>query len=485
MGIRTRRRRRRGRSSEETEVQETKRRKAAESSSLSLPDDLIMEVLARLPASSVARFRCACRSWNAETSSPAFLGRHHALSPGKLSFVPLVPPHNFPATVYIPGATRQPPRPWAFVCAGCPVIVGSKPCRGVVLVRKLCARTAAAVFSVYNLTTGEMLRLPPWRTISPPVGLIEGIGFDAAAGVYKVVRVAASPARSFRCIVLTLGDPRGWRTLTCNATTGGGGFLGLTGHAEIDDNRHNAGAVFADGCIHWSFKTDRWYVDKPHGVLSFSLADETFRRVAQPPFATADAVPYHGSEVIKHSQQGRMSESGGGEGRGMLPVGTTLAELDGRLCLVRDVRLRDDVAGQFEIWKLEDYDAGTWSLDYRVDVAGHRAAKSLTTSWLVVPLRYLPGGSLGGKRKLLLSTTAQAAHVYDPDKNTLETVASLAGRHDVVIGGGDGVSVRGFDEYMRLLLYQENLVRFAGMESGKKDMIKFVKLSDCHISDKH
>ncbi|CAN6227760.1 unnamed protein product [Urochloa humidicola] len=448
---------------------------------VSLPNDLVMEVLARMPARSVARFRCACRSWNADTSSPAFLQRHHALAPAKFAFVPLAPPHTFPAFMHIPGATRQNPLPLAMNCAGCPVVVGSKPCHGVVLVRKPCARTAASAFFVYNLTTGYMLRLPPWRkSASPPVRLVEGIGFDAATGEYKVVGVAATPGRKFHCVLLTLGDPRGWRTLT-GGDAADAGLLGVTDDAEIDSDCNNAGAVFADGCIHWSFNTHYLYVDKPHGVLSFSLADESFRRVAQPPFTTADVVPYHGNEVIKHNQQqlGRVSTTGGGEGQGTLPVGTTLAELDDRLCLVRDVRLRDDVAGLFEIWKLEDYDAGTWSLDYRVDVAGRRAARALTRPWLVVPLRYLPGGSQGGNnRKLMLATTAQAVHVYDPDTNTLETVASLAGCRDVVVGGGDGVSVRGFNDYLRLLLYQENLVRFPGMESGKKGMIKFVKLSD-------
>jgi hypothetical protein len=38
-----------------------------------------------------------------------------------------------------------------------------------------------------------------------------------------------------------------------------------------------------------------------------------------------------------------------------VPVGKTLAELDGRLCMMRDVRHRTDLGGLlFEIWKLQD-----------------------------------------------------------------------------------------------------------------------------------
>uniref|UniRef100_A0A0D3FS16 Uncharacterized protein n=1 Tax=Oryza barthii TaxID=65489 RepID=A0A0D3FS16_9ORYZ len=38
--------------------------------------------------------------------------------------------------------------------------------------------------------------------------------------------------------------------------------------------------------------------------------------------------------------------------------------------MVRDVRHRSDDAGGslLEIWKLQDYDTGSWSLDYRVDL---------------------------------------------------------------------------------------------------------------------
>ena len=51
------------------------------------------------------------------------------------------------------------------------------------------------------------------------------------------------------------------------------------------------------------------------------------------------------------------------------PARKTLAELDGRLCMMRDVRHRGDVGGLlFEIWKLQDYAMGIWSLDYRIDL---------------------------------------------------------------------------------------------------------------------
>jgi hypothetical protein len=159
----------------------------------------------------------------------------------------------------------------------------------------------------------------------------------------------------------------------------------------------------------------------------------------------------------------------------MCRLGKTLAELDGRLCMMRDVRHRTDLGGLlFEIWKLQDYEMGSWSLDYRIDLMPGRMAERqrLTTPWLVVPLRYLDGGGEasqsqqgGNKRRLLLATTAREAHVYDPDSGTLRTVVSIA-------GGGDSASA---DDSLRLVLYQESLVRFPGMKQGKGE-IEFVKL---------
>ncbi|KAL6652947.1 hypothetical protein ACP70R_011872 [Stipagrostis hirtigluma subsp. patula] len=472
MEIRTRRRaRRRSEAAAALHQQPKKMKTAAERATtplVSLPDDLVEEVLLRLPARSLARFRRACLSWNAVISSPGFQDRHHALAAAKFAFVPLAPRHTFAVSCMVPGAFPRPSRSVAFDCVGCPVIIGSRPCRGIVLLRRPCA----GAYSVCNPTTGEVLHLPPPRKKkkSGVDDLVPGIGFDSATGEYKVVEVSANMG-SLHGRVLTLGDARGWRALDAGDQAASFGFTDKT---RID-NEYYVDTVFADGCIHWGFKTNCMYVDQPHGVLSFSVADESFRRVPQPPFSTADLAPYDDGEPVEHVQAFRGLGWRSGSGRQiLLPVGTTLAELDGRLCVMRDVRRRNDVDGQFEVWKLQDYETGTWSLDYRVDLrAGKR---QLTRPWLVAPLRYLPGDGDDGagekeRRKLLLATTAQAAHVYDPDTKTLRTVASLAGRDDV--GGGD--TAQGLEDYLRLVLYQESLVRFAGMKQGKGD-IEFVKL---------
>ncbi|KAL6591822.1 hypothetical protein ACP70R_049685 [Stipagrostis hirtigluma subsp. patula] len=415
-----------------------------------LPDDLIVEVLLRLPARPLARLRCAGRSWDAEISSRGFQERHRVLAAAaapKFAFTEAWFPRS------------RGPGLLPLTCRPCPRVVTPKPCRGVVLIARPCS--AAATFSLANPTTGEVLHVPSSRhKFGGPASLVTGIGFDAAAGEYKLVQVSVE-LESLHARVLTVGDERGWRAAAGNPPANSFGF---TQHAGIDVHIQ---PVFADGCLHWSFKTDRRYIDMPHGIISFSLAGESFRRAPQPPFSTADLVPYNFQEHPPYHAQllrGCLGKRSGSDEEVAAPAGTALAELDGRLCMMRDVRHRGDVGGLFEVWKLHDYEAGSWSLGYRIELTPGRMADRLTTPWLVVPLRYLDdGGAPGAKRKLLLATTAQEAHVYDPDTATLLTVAAVSAPADL-------------DDSLRLVMYHESLVRFAGMKQAKDKIL-------CNLSD--
>ncbi|KAK3149406.1 hypothetical protein QOZ80_3AG0217000 [Eleusine coracana subsp. coracana] len=299
------RRRRRARSRSATVT--NKKRKTPRGATL--PDDLVVQGLLRVPAAALARLRRVCRSWNAEISSPGFQQRHHALASTKLGFLPLAPSHG----VFVRFGSSPIER--CINCHDCPRVIGSKPCHGLVLVYRPCADEQA--YSVWNPTTGEILHLP---FLYYPHFII-GMG------------------------VITVGDhdARGWRS----------------------------------------------------------------------------------------------------------PAGN------------------NNSSSLFEIWKLQDYDAGSWSLDYRVDVTpGHvMTAERLTKPWLVVPLRYLDRGR--SSRKLLVTTMAQEAHVYDPEDGTLRMVTS-----SIAKGGGNS------DDSVRLLMYQESLFRFPGMKQGNGE-IEFVQLDCC------
>uniref|UniRef100_A0A0E0FCS9 F-box domain-containing protein n=1 Tax=Oryza meridionalis TaxID=40149 RepID=A0A0E0FCS9_9ORYZ len=325
-----------------------------------LPDDVVGEVLLHLPSRSLARFR----SWERLISSPAFVESHHALAAApKLAFAPTAPPHRW--NLFEDHGVR---------CRECPRVIGPKACRGLLLLGQRCTRT----YSVCNPSTGGRLRLPPCLTGYPYFHSCAGIGFDERAGVHKVAVIAAPIELEWatRCEVITIGDPAGWR-----APAGEGSSSSMPAASFLVQNMD---PVLANGCLHWALRGASRVPenDDDSAVLSLSLAAESFRRLPLPPFAKDDvrrcfmddSKPYPAANPRKP-----------GYIKGTTPTGPVLAELGGRLCMLRDLRHRHDMDGTFEVYRLDDYDSGAWSLSYRVDLAGH-AAQRLMTTWFVVPL---------------------------------------------------------------------------------------------------
>ena len=302
-----------------------------------------------------------------------------------------------------------------------------------------------------NLSTGGVLHLPP----PPRANFIDdvfhsaGIGFDASTGEYKVVNLRVNCTDKARCNVLTLSDDstRAWRWVAAADQ-----FLAdppIFVDKDVDP-------VFADG---WMFKTNGTRYDEPHGILSFSLADESFRQAPQPFFSTVDLALLDYKSIDPRRSRVGFTSSGDSV---IMPAGRALSELNGSLCIVRDVRRRNDVERLFEIWKLQDYEAGSWSMDYTISLAGD-VAEQLTKPWLVVPICYTGG------RKIVLVTSAHKAHVYDPDTNALHTVASLSLTDDMTHKAEET------SEFLRFALYQESLVQLDDMEHHDQE-IKFVQV---------
>ncbi|RLM74463.1 hypothetical protein C2845_PM15G05290 [Panicum miliaceum] len=344
-----------------------------------LPDHLVEDIFTRLPPRSVAVSRCVSPSWNRFISSPAFGRLYHAAKaaeaasdPVRFVSVPVEPEEHQKLLVTTAHATG--PRGQA--------AVSLRPCRGE--------------FFVCNTSTGGVLPLPPRR---PPWYFYSaGLGYDdaGAAGRHKVVLLelvmvqpAPAPPRweipKLQCSVFTVGDrqcrwwaPRGHETPV---------IRGALVSAETDP-------VFADGRLHWflSKRASNGTHGDPDGVLAFVLGGEFFRRIPLPTFAIGGSKPKR-------------------------PVSATLAELDGRLCLVRYLRFRRHDAPLFEVWMLHDIMSGSWSLDRRIDLTGHVSTK-FSHPWRVSSgvsvLCYVHGGESpsGRKKKIAIATIDQK--YWDP-----------------------------------------------------------------------
>ena len=42
-----------------------------------LPDEIVLDILAKLPVKSLLRFRCVCKPWYSSIANPSFISTHH------------------------------------------------------------------------------------------------------------------------------------------------------------------------------------------------------------------------------------------------------------------------------------------------------------------------------------------------------------------------------------------------------------------------
>ncbi|GJM89599.1 hypothetical protein PR202_ga05807 [Eleusine coracana subsp. coracana] len=103
--------------------------------------------------------------------------------------------------------------------------------------------------------------------------------------------------------------------------------------------------------------------------------------------------------------------------------GDHLVELDGHLCMVRDLRRCDPDSTTLEIWKLIDYSSSDWSLNYRIDCSGPVVARDLLRPKVVTVI-----GSVGNckstseRSPILIATSKHKVFAYDPISESLEVV---------------------------------------------------------------
>ncbi|CAL5096030.1 unnamed protein product [Urochloa decumbens] len=195
------------------------------------------------------------------------------------------------------------------------VDVAPAPCRGLTLLHD----ALAPAYHVFNAAT----RLPP--CLDSPYATA-GLGFDARAREHKVVRL-------FQFQSGLLGDDAGACRVRvpfrfCKFARSG---IWYAANRKVPP-------VFVGGFLHWLIDPDGpefFNKKKPRAaVLSFSLTSETFSWVRSPPFSAS---------------------------------GAHLVELDGHLCMVRDLR-RGSWPSMLHIWKLSDCSSGEWSLSHRIEL---------------------------------------------------------------------------------------------------------------------
>jgi hypothetical protein len=373
-----------------------------------LPDEVAEGIFLRLRPKLVAASRCVSPTWNNLFSSAAFADRYHA---ARTRTVP----------VLVTLSTTKPAKEERAFCCG-------KACHGAVLV----GRPHLGAFRLCDPSTGGALPLPP-RCHPPWCVLIAGLGYDARARAHKAVLLedldglVRPREKRVQCLVFAVGaaqwrwrGPRGGRNKTPGVVCGKGEAVSI-----------RTDPVFADGCLHWMLPLMvNLYPEEHSGILAFAVSAESFRRLPRPLLAVD----------------------------GTRPVRATLAELDGHLFFVHDLRRREDAVALFELWTLRGSDDSSdlsWSLDRRVDLTPH-VGRELQSPWCGDFFVVCHVG--GGESRRILLATAQREYMYAPDTGELRSMGRRAS-----CGGRDVNNGR-----LSLVLYQESLLQLPGMEYGDK-----------------
>ncbi|KAF8006775.1 hypothetical protein BT93_K0937 [Corymbia citriodora subsp. variegata] len=244
-----------------------------------LPREIIVDILSRLPMTSLFRAQFVCWSWRALARDPLLLQlhQHRAASSHDLSLIFHSDPplrsqlyfvkdvsdcsedkRNRPASEFHP--------PFAAVAPDFNLVGSSE---GL-----LCLANALSSHDVYmyNPLTGEYREFPDLEGHQGILKIVFGFGFDETEKDYKVIKIVY-PIERPRLIdrmaysevqVCSLRSPT-WRRLG-NST--------LTRSLEVTPSQ-----PLLNGRLHWTtLKSKFWSV----GIISFDLSDEQFKVVPTP-----------------------------------------------------------------------------------------------------------------------------------------------------------------------------------------------------------
>ncbi|XP_030512651.1 F-box protein At3g07870 [Rhodamnia argentea] len=372
-----------------------------------LPREIVLDILSRLPVTSIVRFRLVCRSWRALGRDPllpdAQLARTAARDPvlvlhsdfplrNLLSFVELSArdqdcEHN--RSKKTPVGKFNPP-----FLNSMPEfdVVGS--CNGLLCLADL---LYTETLFVYNPFTRDCRELPRSRQYADQT-VVFGFGFHPETREYKVIKIAYYPnpsragagARRARRVphmqsevqVLTLGGRRSpspspaWRSL---------------GRAPYQIDKRPSETV-VNGRLHWVAGPRRYRTARQ--LVSFDLADEQFREVPRP--------------------------EGGTIGRSYYQ----LMELRG--CLSAIVYCN---YGRLEIWVMKRYDAKeSWAREHVIGSYMPKALKQNPTNFM--PFKMWKSKSRRVSRvvcgldsgEILLEYKSRALAAYDPKRGKFRDI---------------------------------------------------------------
>lgn len=321
-----------------------------------LCSDVLTEVFHRLPARTLASCRLVCKSWMSELTDPHFVHEHLKRSQQKLLLFANDKANDRSLAMVLAddtGATYQLTRPMASRS-----LFVHNSCNGL-----LCLGDSTGAVQLLNPTTGESATLPmPMYTAGSSQFSScnwHCLGFCPSTKEHKVVHFylgAHFDSFNVCCEIFTIGD-KSWRQI--------GSFHG----APTDRGVHVNGAVY--------YLTKFRYIASSR-INFLNLESENFDVMMLPP---------------RKSYGGHCS----------------LAELEGKLCLLVVEGGHDNPPRTMDILMLDSGDKTTWTHRYHISLP-----------WLMPSCYFTPKHTLFHEGKIWVQLLARNLYCYDPSSSSTE-----------------------------------------------------------------
>ncbi|TVU09349.1 hypothetical protein EJB05_42819, partial [Eragrostis curvula] len=337
-------------------VMERKKARAAEENVRLICDDALTEVFRRLPARTLASCRLVCKSWMSVLLDPHFIHEH--LSRGQQKLLLFANDRvNDKALAMVLADEKESMYQLSRPMASQSMFVHNS-CNGI-----MCLGDNTGAVELLNPTTGESLVLPmPMYTAGSSqfsscnwhcLGFCPGTKEHKVVHFYQGTHIDSSQVC---CEVYTIGA-RAWRQV--------GNFYG----APTDRGVHVNGTVY--------YLTKFRYVASSR-INCLNLESEKFSSMMLPP---------------RKSYGGHCS----------------LAELEGKLCLLVVDGAVEDPPRTMEILMLDSDDNQRWTLQY-----------SLSLPWLMPSCYFTPKHTLFHEGKIWVQLLARGLYCYDPSSKSEE-----------------------------------------------------------------
>ncbi|XP_060186090.1 F-box/kelch-repeat protein At3g23880-like [Lycium barbarum] len=239
--------------------------------------DIIVEILSRLPMQYLVQFKCVSKLWKTLISDPYFKMKHlnHAKN------------DRYSQKLLIYERSLKSGAPSMYCCPlssvqlvekvqklDCPAISRSTvycSCNGLIIIHVIDSINECSIIMLWNPSTRESVVLPD-PEFSLVVGSCLGLGYDSTSGDYKILKICNGKDSSEvpgEILELKSGS---WRNIDkhprgiCNKVSGMGSAL-----------------AFVNDAFHWIGKSrNHFEVSRTYSLVSFSISNEVYGETPLP-----------------------------------------------------------------------------------------------------------------------------------------------------------------------------------------------------------